>query len=137
MLTLDTNILARFLLKDDPNQAQIATLLISNRDCYVPITVILELAWVLKSENLPKKIIINEILGLINLPTIFPQYHIEVAQALLWADDGMDIADALHLMIAKVENQLPVTTFDKKFINHSITNPQTPICENIINVIKQ
>lgn len=137
MLTIDTNILTRYLLNDDPNQAQLAMLLISNRNCYVPITVILELAWVLKSEKLPKKIIINEILRLLSLPTIFTHYQPQITQAMLWANEGMDIADSLHLMIATIENQLPLTTFDKKFINHSINNIDTPNCINIIDLVKQ
>lgn len=48
MIALDTNILARYLLGDEPAQAKAAaTLLAEEKDFTVPPTVMLELVWVL------------------------------------------------------------------------------------------
>ncbi|RZT03957.1 hypothetical protein SAMN05216319_4265 [Duganella sp. CF402] len=49
MISLDTNILARYLLNDTPSQAIIAQQLLEREPFTVPITVFLELAWVLES----------------------------------------------------------------------------------------
>lgn len=137
MVTLDTNILARFLLQDDPHQSPLTGYLLSNYPCYIPITVIVELAWVLKSKKISKQAIITQILAVLRLPNVFPQYQSSTEQALLWANDGMDIADAIHLMIAMQENQLPVTTFDNDFIKQSIKNTETSNCETVLKIISQ
>lgn len=137
MITLDTNVLARFLLQDDPNQSPLTGYLLTNYRCYVPITVVLELAWVLKSKRFSKQDIIAQILEVLRLPNVFPQYQSHAERALLWANDGMDIADAIHLMIAMQENQLPVTTFDNDFIKKSIKNIETANCETVLKIISQ
>jgi predicted nucleic-acid-binding protein len=50
MISLDTNILARFLLNDDPVQFKLARDLLAHPNNYTaPPTVLLELVWVLES----------------------------------------------------------------------------------------
>ena len=50
MISLDTNILARFLLSDDPVQFKLARDLLARPNDYTtPPTVLLELVWVLES----------------------------------------------------------------------------------------
>ena len=49
MRAVDTNILARYYLQDDPEQSRIATSIIRDGALFVPKTVTLELAWVLRS----------------------------------------------------------------------------------------
>lgn len=52
MIGLDTNILARYLLRDDEAQYQIAAGLLKEPQTYTaPSSVILELVWVLESED--------------------------------------------------------------------------------------
>ena len=48
MRAVDTNILARFYLRDDAVQGRIAAGVLSAGDVFVPKTVILELEWVLR-----------------------------------------------------------------------------------------
>ena len=56
MIALDTNILARFLLKDDPAQFNLAKELLARAAVYTaPLTVILELEWVLESYECTRK----------------------------------------------------------------------------------
>jgi len=48
-VALDTNVLVRLLVNDDPVQAELAADLIDvSSACFVPITVVLELEWVLR-----------------------------------------------------------------------------------------
>lgn len=55
MIALGTNVLARFLLADDEVQHDIARRLIEDetRTYWVPVTVVLELSWVLRGEASP------------------------------------------------------------------------------------
>ena len=45
---IDTNVAARFLLNDDPDQAESARLVIE-QPTYISVTVLLELSWLLTS----------------------------------------------------------------------------------------
>ena len=48
-IALDTNLLVRLLTGDDPEQARrVADLIDACPACFVPITVVLELEWVLR-----------------------------------------------------------------------------------------
>ena len=48
-VALDTNLLVRLLTNDDPEQARcVADLIDASSACFVPITVVLELEWVLR-----------------------------------------------------------------------------------------
>lgn len=49
MLAIDTNLIVRYLVGDDPGQAARARRLIDNNDVFVGITVLLETEWVLRS----------------------------------------------------------------------------------------
>ena len=56
-VTLDTNVQVRLLVNDDPAQAEQASALIdASASCFVPITVVLELEWVLRGAyKLPRE----------------------------------------------------------------------------------
>jgi predicted nucleic acid-binding protein len=49
MLAIDTNLIVRYLVGDDPGQAARARRLIDNNDVFVCTTVLLETEWVLRS----------------------------------------------------------------------------------------
>jgi len=49
MLAIDTNIIIRYLTRDDPKQAAQARALIDREDVFVCMTVLLEAAWVLQA----------------------------------------------------------------------------------------
>lgn len=117
MITIDTNILARYLLQDDKQQYTKACTTLQNHHCFVPITVTLELAWVLSSKKIAKNHILNTIKSLIQINTFTFQYQNELISALNWAETSMDIADAIHLAIAQQQHALPIYSFDKRFIS--------------------
>lgn len=115
MIALDTNILARLLLADDAAQlARVKSLLGKKQTFSAPVTVMLELVWVLEANDcIPADIQhgINLLLGLANFQ---PGNAAELKQALAWYAQGMDFADALHLALSSNAGQL--ATFDKKFV---------------------
>ncbi len=102
MIALDTNVLARYLLADDPAQARAARALLEDAgaEYFIPITVTLELAWVLRSANTPRAGIIGPLRELLSLPNVKPQLAEAVFQALRWAEGGLEIAAALHLALS-------------------------------------
>jgi len=103
-IALDTNILARFYVDDpgDPEaveQRPIARrILTESPSLFVPITVVLELEWVLRAFygfKLPQIVSVFEhLLGLAHVNTEGAE---RIATALPLAIHGMDFADALHL----------------------------------------
>lgn len=116
MIAVDTNILVRYLVKDDHAQTIAATGFLADNRCFVLKSVLLELVWVLSSSagyNLPKKTIHERLFHLLGLPGIETEDAVNVAQALSWYSQGMDFADALHLSGSSELSAL--ATFDRKF----------------------
>ena len=115
MIALDTNILARLLLADDAAQlARVKSLLGKKQNYTAPITVMLELVWVLEANDCAPPDIERGIKLLLGLANFKPANAQELKQALAWYADGLDFADALHLALSQDAKQL--VTFDKKFV---------------------
>lgn len=113
MRAVDTNILARFYLRDDPAQADLATNVLSVGDVFVPKTVMLELEWVLRYvADQPGDKVIECLAHLIALPGVIVEDRDEVEAALGHCRSGIDFADALHLVASKSCTEL--LTFDDR-----------------------
>jgi predicted nucleic-acid-binding protein len=81
--TVDTNVLARYYLRDDEAQARIATAILSDGDVFVPKTVVLELEWVLRCvAEQPVKRVLDCLAHLIALPRVTVEDHEQVETAL-------------------------------------------------------
>ena len=105
MIALDTNILARFYVADpaDPESAKqrrIAhRLLAESPQLFVPLTVILELEWVLRAfYGFADDDFVRVVKHLLGLPNVSVEEWPRIADALAWHKDGLDFADALHLL---------------------------------------
>jgi predicted nucleic-acid-binding protein len=110
---VDTNVLARFYLRDDAAQGRIAASVLSAGDVFVPKTVILELEWVLRYvADQPEDKVIDCLKHLIALPGITVEDRDEIEAALGYCRDGIDFADALHLAASKACTGL--LTFDDR-----------------------
>lgn len=105
MIALDTNILARFYV-DDPADAESAKqrpvarrLLAESPQVFVPLTVVLELEWVLRAfYGFEAKDFVRVIEHLLGLPNVSVAEWSSIADALVWHQKGLDFADALHLV---------------------------------------
>lgn len=105
MIALDTNILARFYVDDskDPEAAKqrpvARRLLTESAQVFVPLTVVLELEWVLRAfygfgaEDFTR--VVRHLLG---LPNVHVEAWSSIADALDHHSRGLDFADALHLV---------------------------------------
>ena len=115
MIALDTNILARYLLNDTPAQTEITEQMLSGPEiCTAPITVILELVWVLESCDCERKEIAKALRLLCGLEYFKPQHFDALVRALHWYEEGMDFGDAVHLALS--EHAATFRTFDKAFV---------------------
>ena len=112
-VALDTNVLVRLLVNDDPAQAeQAAALIDANAAYFVPITVALELEWVLRGAyKLPREAVISAFEGLLAIRHLHLEQEELVRRALEWHRQGMDFADALHL--ARSEGCGALISFDR------------------------
>ncbi len=114
-IALDTNLLVRLLTNDDPQQAgRVAELIDASPACFVPITVVLELEWVLRGAyRLPRQAIISALRGLLQIRQLHLEQEEQVVQALDWYAQGLDFADALHLL--RSEGCSALISFDRAF----------------------
>ncbi len=120
MAALDTNILVRYLVADDKKQFQTAKELIegggSDQTYFVPISVIVELEWVLRSLYDQSKAQNLELLSkLLESRELEFQEEASIEIALnLYSENNTDFADCLHVAAAFSHDRAPLITFDRK-----------------------
>ena len=113
MLAVDTNVVVRYLARDDGAQTARATRLVRTERILLLKTVLLESEWVLRSGyGFDGNAIVTSFRGLLGLPTVRVEDEIVVAQALNWFAAGMDFADAMHLAGGATTGQF--ATFDRR-----------------------
>src|SRR5476649_2745976 len=102
MLGVDTNMLVRFLVRDDEAQFEKARKLIkrevaAGRRVFISQLVLLETEWVLRSRyGLPKNQIIEAVSGLLDATDVQFEDEPVIEQALFtWKDTTADFADCL------------------------------------------
>lgn len=102
MLGVDTNVLVRFLVRDDEVQFEKARKLIkrevaAGHRVFVSQLVLLEAEWVLRSRyGLPKSLIIEAISGLLGATDVRFEDEPAIEEALfIWKDTTADFADCL------------------------------------------
>ncbi|MBL6750649.1 MAG: type II toxin-antitoxin system VapC family toxin [Nevskia sp.] len=113
MRAVDTNILARYYLQDDPEQSRIATAIVQQGALFVPKTVALELAWVLRSvADQPAGKVTACLAHLAGLPGVTIENREQIEAAIRHCAMGLEFADALHL--AACEQCSEFLTFDDR-----------------------
>jgi predicted nucleic acid-binding protein len=101
MIAVDTNIIVRYLTNDHPKQSLKARALVDGNDVLVSRTVVLECEWVLRSVyGYSSRDVCDRLRAFAGLPTVSVEDSALVAQALDLTENGMDFADALHLVAA-------------------------------------
>lgn len=101
MIALDTNVVVRLLVNDDPGQTRRARALLQTRTAFVTPTVLLETEWVLRGAyGIGRPAIASSLRGLLGLPAVVVGNAQAIAQALDWFEAGLDFADALHLALS-------------------------------------
>jgi predicted nucleic-acid-binding protein len=117
---LDTNVLVRYLVGDDAAQQVLAGKLLRSairggETLYVPITVTLELEWVLRSNfRLPKEQVTTHLAALLAAVELSFESEPAIEIALVqYKKNSADFADCMHIALAYVAGQSPLWTFDR------------------------
>ena len=119
MIAIDTNIVLRYLVADDIEQAAIAIDLIENRlsstsPGFLAVSVLVETAWVLKRRYGQAASEIRNILAeLLLAPQLIVDQAAMVERAL--ASKHPDFADALIHEIGRAAGCVKTVTFDRSF----------------------
>lgn len=114
MISVDTNIIIRFLTHDDERQYKKSFSIFNSQDVFIPDTVILETEWVLRyAYSFSLEDIRHAFINLFGLKNVHLSNPTFISQAIEWHRQGMDFSDALHLTHCQQCEKL--YTFDKKF----------------------
>jgi len=121
MPALDTNVLVRWLVDDDPRQsARVHKLLLSvqtDQDLlFIPATVMLEVEWVLRSRyQFDKPAILQAFNALLETQELEFQDEAALEWALhLYRHSTSEFADCLHVGQCRSAERIPLMTFDAK-----------------------
>lgn len=108
MIALDTNLLARFYVYDpsDPEAARqrpiARRLVLDSPSLFVPVTVVLELEWVMRGfYEVDRDAFCDVLLHLLGLPQVTVERWEAVEAALEVHRKGIEFADALHWALSR------------------------------------
>lgn len=121
MPALDTNVLVRYVVLDDREQLEAARALITRcveegQTLFVPVTVALELEWVLRSNFAFDKDTVMQVLGSL-LSAVELSFESERALEValqLYREGAADFADCVHVALALQAGEQPLWTFDRR-----------------------
>ena len=135
MRALDTNVLARFFI-DDADDAQAtrqrpAAIAALSERSFVPVTVLLELEWVMRGfYELPTKDISRVLRALASIEHVTLEDRDAVLVALDAFDKGLDFADALHM--ARSSRATAFATFDRRLAKRAKGLALAPLVELLV-----
>lgn len=113
MRAVDTNVLVRFFVADNPAQYRRARKVFESGALFIPKTVLLETEWILRAAlGLTSTEILHAFGSLSAAADVEIEDFDTVQTALAWFADGMDFADALH--IASRGGSVKFLTFDRR-----------------------
>jgi predicted nucleic-acid-binding protein len=119
MPALDTNVLVRWLVRDDEDQTARAFALLQSPTAdglpyFIPVTVLLELEWVLRSRyGFSQTHVIAAVTAILETFGMELQEQAAVERALhLLRLGAAEFADCLHVGLASAGRRAPLLTFD-------------------------
>lgn len=116
MVIIDTNVLARYFLKDSLSLYQKAVDLINQNDIYLDEVVVSEIVWLLsQTYELPRSLIASRLIDLLSSTTVHnPRKGLIIAGLVLYRDhSSFAFADCWLHILAQDQKQF-LATFDKK-----------------------
>ncbi len=126
MIAVDTNVLVRLIVGDDPWQAQVALELAEREPFYVSLTVLEELEWVLRSRyGYERRRIVEALDALSSLVRLVFEAEHDVRWAMERYALAGELADYLHLAAARAIGQF--ASFEQKLTRRAGPNTPTPI----------
>jgi predicted nucleic-acid-binding protein len=116
MGAVDTNVLVRLLVADDPAQTKRATVFLeARRPVWISIVVLVETVWVLMTVYRWSR---AQILAMLHTATNSQEFAFQAVESVrraadVYASGKADFSDCLALELARAEGHLPFATFDK------------------------
>ncbi|HEY7216425.1 MAG TPA: type II toxin-antitoxin system VapC family toxin [Thermoanaerobaculia bacterium] len=118
MIAVDTNVIVRLVTADDPAQTVTAREVFNAGDLWICKTVLLETEWVLRySYKLSRDSVGKALRGLLGNRQLQVEDRGAVLEALRLYDQGLDFADALHLVSSGEADRF--VTFDRPLWNRT------------------
>jgi predicted nucleic-acid-binding protein len=120
VIALDTDVLVRFLVEDDPGQTRIAQDLMSGLSeadpGFVCREVVLELAWVLeRTYRIDRQRVADALEALVAAREILVETGDDVASSVAaWREGGVGLGDLMIAAAARRAGARAVATFDRK-----------------------
>lgn len=126
MIALDTNVLVRYLVQDDEEQAAIASELIEQQ-CrvdspgYLSVVVLCELVWVLRGAYRYEKQLVVSVLEQLLVTAEFEVEHEEVVRSAVteFKVGKADFSDYVIMCISREAGCKQMFSFDQKLAKHS------------------
>ena len=121
MIALDTNVLIRYLTRDNPEQAEAARALLqgltTDNPGFICREVVIEVVWVLeRSYRFSRERIANIVVELVATDTLVIEDDNDVAQAAAaYREGSADFSDLMILSAANRVGAQPLYTFDRQF----------------------
>ena len=127
MIALDTNVLVRFLVGDNEQQAKKVYQLFKNHEVaktelLIPLLIILELIWVLDSAyDISRADILESINDLLLMPIFKFEQRTVLQKFILSAQqNNYDLSDLLIAHSAEYQGSEKTITFDRKAAKHEL-----------------
>lgn len=119
MIGLDTNVVVRYLVQDDPDQSPVASALIDKLTAadpgYLSLVTVVEIYWVLRRAYGVTATRCGELLAfLLDARELRIDRDEVVRAALTAAHDGLDFADAVIVELGRAAGCDHTVTFDKR-----------------------
>lgn len=112
---LDTNVLVRALVQDGSRQCELALSMVDDVPVLIPLTVVLETEWVLRSHfELGRKAVNSLMISFLSRDNIEVEQRATVENAVLAHQNGWDFADAIHVISSSEADVF--LTFDRKLV---------------------
>lgn len=98
MTAVDTNLLVRFLVADDPAQFEAVQAALAVGPVWIAKTVLLETAWQLRKDHgFDEAMVCDAFKKLLDTTNIVAEDSSDILDALALVTQGIQIADAIHL----------------------------------------
>jgi predicted nucleic-acid-binding protein len=115
---VDTNVVVRLLIGDDPKQAAAARSVFAAGPVWIAKTVLLETGWVLRSVyGFDDDAVREALVRLLGLRSVHAEDEAAVAAAMELTEHGVEFADALHL--SSKPNGVSFVSFDQQFVRRA------------------
>jgi predicted nucleic-acid-binding protein len=131
MIGIDTSIVLRYLLKDDPALSPRALEIIAGNDCFLSRAALTEVVYTLESYYRSSRADIGRALdALLSLQRVTVEDRAVSERAVSWYKAGMDFGDAM--IAASSHGSAHVATFDRDFARLARKLRTSPAVEFVV-----